>query len=151
MIELPYFSFGNQTLKMEEFCILNMEIRERPLIQYKGISLYRESHGDLVDRTLVTTPFSSSFFFRHKNMYFLLFLTQMVIVAGPQLRELLKWPRPLPLEDERVRLLHEVKVSLIVLYFQIFSRLAFVFRNLVIDVCLYMYLHAPLLRYKSLK
>ncbi|KAI3871302.1 hypothetical protein MKW92_044251 [Papaver armeniacum] len=28
--------------------------------------------------------------------------------TGPQLRELLKWPRPLPLEDERVRLLHEV-------------------------------------------
>lgn len=30
-------------------------------------------------------------------------------LSGPQLRELLKWPRPLPLEDERVRLLHEVK------------------------------------------
>ncbi|GKV53432.1 hypothetical protein SLEP1_g59958, partial [Rubroshorea leprosula] len=29
--------------------------------------------------------------------------------TGLQLRELLKWPRPLPLEDERVRLLHEVK------------------------------------------
>ncbi|KAK6923973.1 Queuosine salvage protein family [Dillenia turbinata] len=28
--------------------------------------------------------------------------------TGPQLRELLKWPRPLPLEDERIRLLHEV-------------------------------------------
>lgn len=84
-------------------------------------------------------------------MYFLLFLTMMVIVAGPQLRELLKWPRPLPLEDERVRLLHEVKVSLIVLRFQIFGRLAFVFRNLVIDVVLYMYLHAPLLRYKFLR
>ncbi|KAK3416532.1 hypothetical protein EUGRSUZ_H02297 [Eucalyptus grandis] len=28
--------------------------------------------------------------------------------TGPQLRELLKWPRPLPLEDERLRLLHEV-------------------------------------------
>jgi len=27
---------------------------------------------------------------------------------GPQLREVLKWPRPLPLEDERLRLLHEV-------------------------------------------
>jgi len=30
-------------------------------------------------------------------------------MLGPQLRELLNWPRPLPLEDERVRLLHEVK------------------------------------------
>ncbi|GAA0157906.1 hypothetical protein Leryth_007024 [Lithospermum erythrorhizon] len=28
--------------------------------------------------------------------------------TGPELRKLLKWPRPLPLEDERVRLLHEV-------------------------------------------
>ncbi|KAH9663918.1 Queuosine salvage protein [Citrus sinensis] len=33
-------------------------------------------------------------------------------VAGPELRELLKWPRPLPLEDERVRLLHEVGFEL---------------------------------------
>ncbi|POO00731.1 putative Queuosine, Q, salvage protein family [Trema orientale] len=32
--------------------------------------------------------------------------------TGPQLRELLKWPRPLPLEDERVRLLHEVGYEL---------------------------------------
>ncbi|GMN34387.1 hypothetical protein TIFTF001_004655 [Ficus carica] len=32
--------------------------------------------------------------------------------TGPQLRELLKWPRPLPLEDERVRLLHEVGLEL---------------------------------------
>ncbi|KAF9600739.1 hypothetical protein IFM89_012183 [Coptis chinensis] len=32
--------------------------------------------------------------------------------TGPQLRELLKWPRPLPLEDERVRLLHEVGMEL---------------------------------------
>ncbi|PKI71297.1 queuosine salvage protein-like [Punica granatum] len=32
--------------------------------------------------------------------------------TGPQLRELLKWPRPLPLEDERLRLLHEVGVEL---------------------------------------
>ncbi|KAK4584840.1 hypothetical protein RGQ29_022501 [Quercus rubra] len=32
--------------------------------------------------------------------------------TGPQLRELLKWPRPLPLEDERVRLLHEVGCEL---------------------------------------
>ncbi|KAJ0097011.1 hypothetical protein Patl1_28544 [Pistacia atlantica] len=31
---------------------------------------------------------------------------------GSQLRELLKWPRPLPLEDERVRLLHEVGLEL---------------------------------------
>ncbi|XP_038705963.1 queuosine salvage protein-like isoform X2 [Tripterygium wilfordii] len=31
---------------------------------------------------------------------------------GPQLRKLLKWPRPLPLEDERVRLLHEVGFEL---------------------------------------
>lgn len=28
--------------------------------------------------------------------------------VGPQLRELLNWPRPLPIEEERVRLLHEV-------------------------------------------
>ncbi|XP_039117680.1 queuosine salvage protein-like [Dioscorea cayenensis subsp. rotundata] len=28
--------------------------------------------------------------------------------TGPQLRQLLKWPRVLPLEEERVRLLHEV-------------------------------------------
>lgn len=33
-------------------------------------------------------------------------------ITGPQLRELLKWPRPLPLEDERVRLLHEVGMEL---------------------------------------
>ncbi|XP_030539016.1 queuosine salvage protein-like [Rhodamnia argentea] len=32
--------------------------------------------------------------------------------TGPQLRELLKWPRPLPLEDERLRLLHEVGYEL---------------------------------------
>ncbi|KAK6923135.1 Queuosine salvage protein family [Dillenia turbinata] len=32
--------------------------------------------------------------------------------TGPQLRELLKWPRPLPLEDERIRLLHEVGCEL---------------------------------------
>lgn len=32
--------------------------------------------------------------------------------TGPELRELLKWPRPLPLEDERVRLLHEVGLEL---------------------------------------
>lgn len=34
------------------------------------------------------------------------------MLQGPELRELLKWPRPLPLEDERVRLLHEVKFTL---------------------------------------
>ncbi|PKA59888.1 hypothetical protein AXF42_Ash015946 [Apostasia shenzhenica] len=28
--------------------------------------------------------------------------------TGPQLREMLKWQKPLPLEDERIRLLHEV-------------------------------------------
>ncbi|PWZ40227.1 UPF0553 protein [Zea mays] len=28
--------------------------------------------------------------------------------TGPQLRQLLNWPRPLPIEEERVRLLHEV-------------------------------------------
>ncbi|XP_034692123.1 queuosine salvage protein-like [Vitis riparia] len=33
-------------------------------------------------------------------------------ITGPQLRELLKWPRPLPLENERVRLLHEVGLEL---------------------------------------
>ncbi|KAG6666088.1 queuosine salvage protein-like [Carya illinoinensis] len=32
--------------------------------------------------------------------------------TGLQLRELLKWPRPLPLEEERVRLLHEVGFEL---------------------------------------
>ncbi|XP_010939134.1 uncharacterized protein [Elaeis guineensis] len=32
--------------------------------------------------------------------------------SGPQLRELLNWPRPLPLEEERVRLLHEVGLEL---------------------------------------
>ncbi|XP_077233784.1 uncharacterized protein LOC143876060 isoform X1 [Tasmannia lanceolata] len=32
--------------------------------------------------------------------------------TGPQLRELLNWPRPLPLEDERIRLLHEVGLEL---------------------------------------
>lgn len=32
--------------------------------------------------------------------------------TGPQLRQLLKWPRPLPLEEERVRLLHEVGLEL---------------------------------------
>ncbi|XP_050204873.1 uncharacterized protein LOC126654910 [Mercurialis annua] len=32
--------------------------------------------------------------------------------TGPELRELLKWPRPLPLEDERIRLLHEVGFEL---------------------------------------
>lgn len=36
-------------------------------------------------------------------------MTISFIMLGPQLRELLNWPRPLPLEDERVRLLHEVK------------------------------------------
>ncbi|KAJ8765771.1 hypothetical protein K2173_014893 [Erythroxylum novogranatense] len=32
--------------------------------------------------------------------------------TGPELRELLKWPRPLPLEGERIRLLHEVGFEL---------------------------------------
>ncbi|CAK9144041.1 unnamed protein product [Ilex paraguariensis] len=32
--------------------------------------------------------------------------------TGPQLRELVKWPRPLPLEDERIRLIHEVGFEL---------------------------------------
>ncbi|KAI4330251.1 hypothetical protein MLD38_028551 [Melastoma candidum] len=32
--------------------------------------------------------------------------------TGLQLRSLLKWPRPLPLEDERIRLLHEVGLEL---------------------------------------
>ncbi|GLJ12920.1 hypothetical protein SUGI_0200560 [Cryptomeria japonica] len=32
--------------------------------------------------------------------------------TGPQLRELLNWSRPLPLEDERIRLLHEVGTEL---------------------------------------
>ncbi|KAJ4826670.1 hypothetical protein Tsubulata_001555 [Turnera subulata] len=32
--------------------------------------------------------------------------------TGPQLRSLLKWPRPLPLENERIRLLHEVGFEL---------------------------------------
>ncbi|MQM10217.1 hypothetical protein Taro_043109 [Colocasia esculenta] len=33
--------------------------------------------------------------------------------SGPQLRDLLKWPRPLPLEEERLRLLHEVQISVL--------------------------------------
>ncbi|KAF5752841.1 UPF0553 protein [Tripterygium wilfordii] len=37
---------------------------------------------------------------------------QLQKYTGPQLRKLLKWPRPLPLEDERVRLLHEVGFEL---------------------------------------
>lgn len=32
--------------------------------------------------------------------------------TGPQLRNLLKWSRPLPLEEERVRLMHEVGLEL---------------------------------------
>ncbi|PKU59468.1 queuosine salvage protein [Dendrobium catenatum] len=32
--------------------------------------------------------------------------------TGPELREMLKWPRPLPLEDERARLMHEVGLEL---------------------------------------
>lgn len=36
---------------------------------------------------------------------------------GAQLRELLKWPRPLPLEDERVRLLHEVNYIIPIIFF----------------------------------
>ncbi|XP_027075212.1 uncharacterized protein [Coffea arabica] len=32
--------------------------------------------------------------------------------TGPELRKMLKWPRPLPLEDERVRLMHEVGLEL---------------------------------------
>ncbi|CAA0841042.1 Unknown protein [Striga hermonthica] len=32
--------------------------------------------------------------------------------TGPDLRKMLKWPRPLPLEDERVRLIHEVGFEL---------------------------------------
>ncbi|XP_047311506.1 queuosine salvage protein-like [Impatiens glandulifera] len=32
--------------------------------------------------------------------------------TGPELRKLLNWPRPLPLENERVRLLHEVGCEL---------------------------------------
>ncbi|XP_006657903.1 queuosine salvage protein-like isoform X2 [Oryza brachyantha] len=32
--------------------------------------------------------------------------------TGPQLRQLLNWPRPLPIEEERVRLLHEVGLEL---------------------------------------
>ncbi|KAL9327600.1 hypothetical protein ACSQ67_002603 [Phaseolus vulgaris] len=39
-------------------------------------------------------------------------ITNEFIMLGPQLRELLRWPRPLPLEDERVRLLHEVGIEL---------------------------------------
>ncbi|KAK3125555.1 hypothetical protein QOZ80_7BG0606500 [Eleusine coracana subsp. coracana] len=32
--------------------------------------------------------------------------------TGPELRQLLDWPRPLPIEEERVRLLHEVGLEL---------------------------------------
>lgn len=35
-------------------------------------------------------------------------LTQCLLYLGPELRKMLKWPRPLPSEEERVRLLHEV-------------------------------------------
>ncbi|PIA44134.1 hypothetical protein AQUCO_01700035v1 [Aquilegia coerulea] len=37
---------------------------------------------------------------------------RLQMYTGPELRELLKWPRPLPLEDERIRLLHEVGLEL---------------------------------------
>ncbi|CAL9056003.1 uncharacterized protein LOC135676749 [Musa acuminata AAA Group] len=37
---------------------------------------------------------------------------RLQMYTGPQLRELLNWSRPLPLEEERVRLLHEVGLEL---------------------------------------
>lgn len=40
-----------------------------------------------------------------------------ICYPGPQLRELLKWPRSLPLEEERVRLLHEVILAFTTLQF----------------------------------
>lgn len=45
------------------------------------------------------------------------------IVSGPLLRKMLKWPRPLPLEDERVRLIHEVLILELVCekFVQVFS------------------------------
>jgi hypothetical protein len=41
------------------------------------------------------------------------------MLPGPQLRELLKWPRPLPLEEERVRLLHEVNYNMLIKKFEL--------------------------------
>ncbi|CAH9118899.1 unnamed protein product [Cuscuta epithymum] len=37
---------------------------------------------------------------------------RLKMYTGPQLRKMLKWTKPLPLEDERVRLLHEVGTEL---------------------------------------
>lgn len=36
----------------------------------------------------------------------------ILVFVGSQLQALLKWPRPLPLEEERIRLLHEVGFEL---------------------------------------
>ncbi|KAL2531792.1 Queuosine salvage protein [Abeliophyllum distichum] len=37
---------------------------------------------------------------------------KLQMYSGPELRKMLKWKRPLPLEDERVRLIHEVGLVL---------------------------------------
>lgn len=53
------------------------------------------------------------------NSEILLYKIVVILFPGPELRKLLKWPRPLPLEDERVRLLREVlyRCSYPVVYF----------------------------------
>lgn len=38
----------------------------------------------------------------------LLGISLRVLLSGYELRKMLKWPRPLPLEEERIRLMHEV-------------------------------------------
>lgn len=52
-------------------------------------------------------------FFQYRVYAFLINIERpQFLLPGLQLRNLLKWPRPLPLEDERVRLLHEVPFHL---------------------------------------
>jgi hypothetical protein len=41
---------------------------------------------------------------------------RLAVIDGPMLRSLLRWPRPLPLEEERARLLREVGEVLLQLY-----------------------------------
>lgn len=42
------------------------------------------------------------------GLFFHLGVNLRVLLTGYDLRKMLKWPRPLPLEEERVRLMHEV-------------------------------------------
>ncbi|KAI3435683.1 hypothetical protein D9Q98_001741 [Chlorella vulgaris] len=42
--------------------------------------------------------------------------SRLAVIDGPMLRSLLRWPRPLPLEEERARLLREVGEVLLQLY-----------------------------------